>query len=97
APNLHVATKIENHRFRIAGGHPGQEVSWQVTGIRHDAYAVTHPIAVEEDKPEKEKGLYQHAEEHGQPPSKAIHQTGFEHGFVPAEFERSKDVKTCEE
>jgi hypothetical protein len=31
------------------------EISWQVTGIRHDAYARDHRIAVEEDKG-KERG-----------------------------------------
>ena len=35
---------------RIAGGRAGQEVCWQVTGIRQDAYAKKHPIVVEQDK-----------------------------------------------
>ena len=34
APLLHVAERIENGRFKIAGGSPGLEVSWQVTGDR---------------------------------------------------------------
>lgn len=48
---LYVKTEITDNRFRIAGGKPGLRVSWQVTGIRHDAYANEHRIAVEEDKP----------------------------------------------
>jgi hypothetical protein len=46
-----VSQKIEGNRFQIAGGAAGMEVSWQVTGIRHDAYAEAHRIPVEEDKP----------------------------------------------
>jgi hypothetical protein len=54
-PNLHVSQEIRNNRFVIAGGVPGTKVSWQVTGIRQDAYANEHPIKVEEDKPAKEQ------------------------------------------
>jgi hypothetical protein len=50
APNLHIAKKIQGNRFKIAGGSSGLEVSWLVTGIRHDAYANAHRIPVEEDK-----------------------------------------------
>ena len=57
APGLYVAQKMADNHFRIAGGKPGMEVSWQVTGIRHDAYAKDHRIAVEEDKG-KERGYY---------------------------------------
>lgn len=39
---------------------PSVEVSWQITGIRKDAYADRHPIPVEEMKPERERGLYLH-------------------------------------
>jgi len=60
APNLHIAEKIHNNRFRIAGGISGLEVSWQVTGIRRDAYAKAHPLVVEEVKPEARKGLSLH-------------------------------------
>ena len=31
---VYVAEKIANSRFRIAGGDPGMEVSWQVVGVR---------------------------------------------------------------
>ena len=57
-PNLHVADKVKGNRFRIAGGTPGLEVSWQVTGIRQDGYAKLHPIVVEQDKPAAERGKY---------------------------------------
>jgi hypothetical protein len=47
---VYVAEQIHENRFRIAGGTPGLEVSWQVTGIRHDPYAIAHPSPVEVDK-----------------------------------------------
>ena len=65
APNLHVAQEIANHQFRIGGGAPGMKVSWQVTGVRHDAYAKTHPLAVEVKKSAKERGHYLHPDAFG--------------------------------
>ncbi len=59
---IYIAHEIENHRFRIAGGSPGLKVSWQVTGIRHDAYAEAHRSPVEADKPAGEVGHYLHPE-----------------------------------
>ena len=71
APNLYVAQKVKDNHFKIAGGKPGMEVSWQVTGIRHDAYAREHRIAVEEDKG-KARGLYLYPAGFNQPNEKAI-------------------------
>lgn len=50
-PNLHIARKVLSNRFKIAGGKPHAEVSWQVTGIRQDPYANPHRVKVEEPKP----------------------------------------------
>ncbi len=47
APNLHVAKKIQDNRFKISGGISEMEVTWQVTGIRQDLFAKTNPIPVE--------------------------------------------------
>lgn len=71
APSLYVSEEIRDNRFAIAGGPPGLKVSWQVTGIRKDAYARAHPIVVEEEKPAEERGTYLHPREHGQPVSKS--------------------------
>lgn len=38
APKLHVAKEMRNNCFKIAGGAPGMNVSWQVTGIRQDKF-----------------------------------------------------------
>jgi hypothetical protein len=52
---LYIAQEIEHNHFRIGGGRPGMRVSWQVTGIRQDAYANAHRIVVEEDKSDPAK------------------------------------------
>ena len=38
-PNLYIAEEISGNHFKVAGGKPGGKVSWQVTGVRQDAYA----------------------------------------------------------
>jgi hypothetical protein len=55
---VYIAREISGNRFRIAGGKPHGKVSWQVTGIRHDAYASAHRIPVEVEKPQQERGTY---------------------------------------
>jgi len=72
-PNLHIAKEIDEGRFSIGGGSPGMKVSWQVTGIRQDAWAKAHPIEVEELKSAKDRGKYIHHELFGQPEEKGIH------------------------
>ena len=57
-----VATEIENSCFTIQTSLPGVKVSWQVTGIRQDAYANAHRIPVEEDKRPQDQGRYLHPE-----------------------------------
>ena len=66
-----VASKMANRSFIIRTDKPNIEVSWQVTGIRQDAWANAHRIPVEEDKPEKERGLYLHPELYQQPIEKS--------------------------
>ncbi len=60
-----VARKISGNSFVIKTNRPRVEVSWQVTGVRRDAYANTNRIRVEEEKPERERGLYLHPEAFG--------------------------------
>lgn len=64
-PNLYIAEKIAGNRFKIAGGAPNMEVSWQVTAERQDAYAMANPLTVETEKPLEEKGLYANPEAFG--------------------------------
>jgi trimeric autotransporter adhesin len=57
-----VKREIANHRFTIKTSKPSINVSWQVTGIRHDAYADAYRIPVEEEKSKQEQGHYLHPE-----------------------------------
>jgi hypothetical protein len=67
-----VAKKISHNRFVVRTSKPGVEVSWQVTGIRHDAYADAYRIPVEEEKPPLEQGHYLHPELFGASEHQAI-------------------------
>src|SRR5262249_43846808 len=69
---VYIADEISNNQFRIAGGKPGMKVSWQVTGIRQDAWANAHRIPVEVGKPERERGYYIHPELYGAPEEKNL-------------------------
>ena len=71
-PNLFIEDEIWNNHFKIAGGQPGMKVSWQVTGIRQDAYANAHRIPVEEEKSIDDRGKYLHPTEHGVPETMGI-------------------------
>jgi hypothetical protein len=64
---VYIAETISGNTFRIAGGEPGLEVSWQVTGIRNDPWAQENRIEVERDKGGSESGRYLHPELYGQP------------------------------
>jgi hypothetical protein len=86
-PRLHVAGKIAGNCFKIAGGEDGMEVSWQVTGIRRDAYANAHRTVVEEEKGEAERGGYLHPELFSQPASAGVSgekRVCFNNPFSPA-------------
>ena len=57
-----IARKVADNSFVIRTDKPQVEVSWQVTGIRQDAYANAHRIPEEVDKPAQEQGHYLHPE-----------------------------------
>lgn len=73
---VYIAAEIESsttgHQFAIAGGTQGLKVSWQVTGIRHDAWANQNRIPTEELKEPKNKGKYLNPESFNQPKEKGI-------------------------
>jgi hypothetical protein len=77
---VYVAHEISDNKFHIAGGKPGLKVSWQVTAIRHDAYAEAYGSPVEVEKPTGERGHYLHPELFPVPPQESakapqVHQT----------------------
>ena len=80
-----VADEIKDNRFTIKTSAANVKVSWQVTGIRQDPYANMNRIKVEEDKPERERGLYLHPEAFNQPGERRVWWVG-----VPEQMERLK-------
>jgi hypothetical protein len=72
--NAIILEKIKDNVFTIKTDKPNIEVSWQVTGIRKDAYARDHRIDVEPVKDDFERGTYLYPEGFGQPVSKSLNQ-----------------------
>jgi hypothetical protein len=60
-----VNSKVAGHQFGIKTDKPNVEVSWQITGVRNDAYAKAHPLVVEPAKNARERGYYLHPELNG--------------------------------
>jgi len=67
-----ISQKIQNNQFIIRTDKPGIEVSWQVTGIRHDKFAEKYRIPVEENKTGEDVGKYLHPDAFGIPESMGI-------------------------
>jgi len=80
---VYIAEEISGNRFRIAGGTRGLKVSWQVTGIRQDAWAEANRLPVEEAKPAPERGRFIHPQLFGEPDSESL-QSGFREPPKPA-------------
>lgn len=55
-----VLEKVSENKFKIKTDKPNVEVSWQVTGVRNDAYARENRVKVTVNKEGKEKGKYMH-------------------------------------
>jgi len=67
-----VAEEVTGNQFKIATNPSHVKVSWQITAVRQDAYAKAHPLTVEPEKPENERGYYLHPELYGQPAEKQV-------------------------
>ena len=67
-----IDARLADGAFVVATSEPGTDVCWQVTGVRRDAYAKAHPLAVEARKSARDTGSYLHPQEHGQPATKGI-------------------------
>lgn len=62
-----VGSEISGNRFTIRTTQPAVKVSWQVTGVRQDAWANQNRIPVEEQKPVEERGSFLHPKAFGRP------------------------------
>ena len=65
-----IAQEVKDGKFQIASDATNTKVSWQITGVRQDAYARAHPLVVEQRKNARERGFYKHPELYGQPAQK---------------------------
>ena len=83
-----IASKIANHAFTIKTDKPNVEISWQVTGIRQDAWANAHRIPVEEQKDAQERGHYIHPELYGAP-----EEAGIQWALHPETMKRVKEMR----
>ncbi|MBK6978703.1 MAG: hypothetical protein IPH28_17740 [Cytophagaceae bacterium] len=57
-----ISEEIVKNSFSIKTDKPNIKVSWQVTGIRHDAFAEQNRIITEVQKNSNEKGKFLHPE-----------------------------------
>jgi len=69
---VYIAEELANNQFKIGGGRNGIKISWQITGVRQDAWANAHRIPVEEMKSNRERGFYLAPELFGAPAEKSI-------------------------
>ena len=68
-----IAEKVHDNRFVIQTDKPNVEVSWQITGIRHDPFAEQNRIEVEVEKTDEESGKYLFPEAYNQSEENGIH------------------------
>lgn len=69
---VRVNREISDNTFEIASNIPNTKVSWQVTGIRKDAWAEKNRIPNTVDKIGDERGKYLHPEVFGKPANESI-------------------------
>lgn len=67
-----IAEELVGNSFRIATDQPNTKVSWQVTGVRQDAFANANRVVAEVDKKGEEKGKYLHPEAFGKAASMGV-------------------------
>lgn len=62
---IYVAEEIRENRFKVAGARPQMKVSWQVTGVRQDPWALANDPGVEIPKAAENRGKYLTPEVYG--------------------------------
>jgi hypothetical protein len=67
-----IEDEIAGNRFTIRTNLAKVKVSWLVTARRNDAWMRAHPLVVERDKPDAERGFYLTPIEHGQPGERSV-------------------------
>jgi hypothetical protein len=67
-----VGSPVQNNQFSIRTDKPNVDVSWQVWGIRNDAYARAYPFTAERPKTGVEVGSRFHPEVHNLPSDRSL-------------------------
>jgi len=67
-----VASPVQNNQFTIRTDKPGVDVSWQVLGVRNDAYARAYPFVAERPKTGAEIGSRFHPETFNLPADRSL-------------------------
>ncbi|HPC84273.1 MAG TPA: hypothetical protein P5234_11390 [Thermoanaerobaculaceae bacterium] len=93
-----VEEEVAHNRFTIRTNLGSVKVSWQVTGIRKDAFANANRIPIEEDKPEADRGFYLHPEAFGHPVELSLRTPVDEPSpESPSSLSRSDELQTRKE
>ncbi len=67
-----VVRRIQGNRFQVRTSVPNVAVSWEVKATRNDRFMQEHGAPTELDKPEYDRGYYQHPELYGLPKERSI-------------------------
>jgi hypothetical protein len=90
-----VSKEVAGNKFEITTNQPNVKVSWQVTGVRHDAYAQKNRIPNTVEKEPKNKGKYLNPESFNQPKSKGIGYTTIDESSSINDMKVSTDKKAA--
>ncbi len=83
-----VKEEVKGNKVVIQTDKPKVKVSWQVTGVRQDAYAKAHRVVPEVEKQAYEKGKYLHPELFGARKEEGI-------GYRPLPAKEETDTKAA--
>jgi hypothetical protein len=92
-----VASEISGGTFTIRTDKPLVKVSWQVTGVRKDAWAEHNRIQVEVSKPTSHRGKYLHSEAFGKSIEQSVDFENIKHvedGYSPTPESVSGNIQT---
>jgi len=89
-----VKEEVQENKFVLQTDKPNVKVSWQVSGVRHDATANTYRIVNEVEKPECEKGKYIVPEAYGVSRLKGAHEPMIVEKGVPTQIVPDRSAKS---
>lgn len=91
-----VMSEINNNSFVIKTDKANVKVSWQVTGIRHDPYALQHPVAVEQTKLKDAQGKYLYPSAYSQPESMGVAHESAKHETTVTSIRQTQEANRRE-